>query len=63
MGLPNVELFPEPDELELVAGRFWCISELTDEFVSQDEEEFLVDEFKELIEVWFDGGGGAMYKN
>ena len=30
--------------------------------MSQDEDEFLVDEFKEFIEVWFDGGGGAMFK-
>lgn len=32
-----------------------------DEFVSQDDEEFR-GEFKEEVDVWFEGGGGAIMK-
>ena len=60
IGLPNVELFPDPedpDEVELVAMVDWWIAEF-EELVSQDDEEFL-GEFKELVDTWFEGGGGA----
>ena len=60
IGLPNVELFPDPedpDEVELVALVDWWIAEF-EELVSQDDEEFL-GEFKELVDTWFEGGGGA----
>ena len=60
IGLPNVELFPDPedpDEVELGALDVWWIPKL-DEFVSHEDEEFL-GELKEVVEAWFDGGGGA----
>ena len=60
IGLPNVELFPDPedpDEVELGARDVWWIPKL-DEFVSQEDEEFL-GELNEVVEAWFDGGGGA----
>ena len=60
IGLPNVELFPDPedpDEVELVALVDWWIAEF-EELVSQDDEEFL-GEIKELVDTWFEGGGGA----
>ena len=60
IGLPNVELFPDPedpDEVELVALVDWWIAEF-EELVSQEDEEFL-GEFKESVDTWFEGGGGA----
>ena len=63
IGLPNVELFPDPedpDEVELGARDVWWIPKL-DEFVSQEDEEFL-GELKEVVEAWFDGGGGAIIR-
>ena len=60
IGLPNVELFPDPEdpeEVEFVAAVGWWIPEF-EELVSQDDEEFL-GEFKEFVDAWFEGGGGA----
>ena len=62
IGLPNVELLSDPedpDEVESwVLFAAWWMPEF-DEVVSQDEDEFL-GEFKESIDTWFEGGGGAI---
>jgi hypothetical protein len=64
IGLPNVELLPDPedpDEVEPLAPfAAWWIPGF-DEFVSHEDDEFL-GEFKEFMDVWFEGGGGADLK-
>ena len=47
----------DPEEFELIAAIVWWIPELN-EFVSHEDEEFL-GELKEVVDVWFEGGGGA----
>ena len=59
-----MELLPDPEdpdeELEFIPFVVWGTLEF-DEFVSQDDEEFR-EEFKEEVDVWFEGGGGAIMK-
>ena len=66
IGLPKVELFPDPeDDVTFSCGGLLLLDcafpELEEVFVSQDDAE-LLGEFKEFMDVWLEGGGGAWEK-